>query len=285
MMSESQDRDRRRNPLGENIKRRVLSLCSSALVGGSSHAAYLAKLGLPRERAFCGYDVVDNEHFRSGAERARADGTLRARLGLPGRFFLASCRFVAAKNLGRLLEAYSRYRKSSSDPWGLVLLGDGPLRPDVEGGFRRLGLETHVLAPGFIQYDTLPAYYALAGAFIVPSVMEPWGLVVNEAMAAGLPVLVSERCGSAPDLVEEGRNGFTFDPYCVEQPASLMLKVSAMAEGQRQAMGRASQEIISRWSLDLFAQNLEKAIQAALRAPRRSVSVLDRLLLWALIHR
>jgi glycosyltransferase involved in cell wall biosynthesis len=136
-----------------------------------------------------------------------------------------------------------------------------------------------------MQYDTLPAYYGLASAFILPSVIEPWGLVVNEAMAAGLPVLVSERCGCAQDLVQRGRNGFTFDPCDIEDQASLMLRLSSMPETQRSAMGLASQEIISRWTPELFAQNLEKAAQAARTAPRRSVSVLDRVILWLLRRR
>jgi len=285
VMSESQHRDHRRNPVGESIKRRVLSLCSAALVGGSRHVEYAARLGLARERIFTGYDAVENEHFRSGAEQARGDAARRARLGLPPRLFLTCCRFVYQKNLLRLLEAYGRYRVSSLDPWSLVLLGDGPLRAEVEGAIRRLGLQKWVLTPGFAQYDALPAYYGLASAFILPSVIEPWGLVVNEAMAAGLPVLVSERCGCARDLVEDGRNGFTFDPLNVEQLSKLMLRLSSLPEEQREAMGRASQEIISRWTPELFAQNLERAVQAALAAPTPRVSVVDRALLRLLIHR
>jgi glycosyltransferase involved in cell wall biosynthesis len=285
LMADSQRHDRRRNPLAEGAKRRVVSLCSAALVAGAAQVAYTADLGLARERIFTGYDVVDNEHFQAGAERARADATLRAKMGLPARFFLVSCRFVYEKNLLRLLEAYGRYRASSSDPWSLVLLGDGPLRGAVEGAIRRLDLQKLVLAPGFMQYDVLPAYYGLAGAAILPSAVEPWGLVVNEAMAAGLPVLVSERCGCAPELVEPGRNGFTFDPFEVAELSGLMLKLSSESEAQLEAMGRASQEIISRWTPELFAENLEKAVQAAMRAPRPSVSVLDRALLWLLIRR
>jgi glycosyltransferase involved in cell wall biosynthesis len=285
VMSESQRQDHRRNRLAESVKRRVVSLSSAALVGGSTHVDYAAELGLPRERIFTGYDVVDNEHFRSGAAQAGEDAPLRARLGLPARFFLTCCRFVYQKNLLRLLEAYGRYRVSSLDPWSLLLLGDGPLRADVERAIRGLGLEKWVLTPGFMQYDVLPAYYGLASSFILPSMREPWGLVVNEAMAAGLPVLVSERCGCARDLVEEGRNGFTFDPYDVEELSKLMLRLSSMPEEQREAMGKASQEISSRWTPQVFAENLEKAVEAALAAPRPRLSAVDRGLLWLLIRR
>jgi glycosyltransferase involved in cell wall biosynthesis len=97
--------------------------------------------------------------------------------------------------------------------------------------------------------------------------------------------VVSNLCGSAADLVQEGRNGFTFDPLNIEQLADLMLKVSRLPQDRRDAMGKAGQEIISRWSPELFGENLEKAMQAALAAPRPSVSALDRAVLWLLIHR
>ena len=284
LMADSQPQDRR-IPFVEGVRRRVVSMCSAALVAGSTHVEYTAGLGAARERIFTGYDVVDNEYFQAGAERARQDTTWRARLGLPARFFLASCRFIWEKNLLRLLQAYARYRASSGDPWGLVLLGDGPLRAEVEGAIRRLGLEKSVLAPGFMQYGVLPAYYGLAGAVIQASVNDTWGLTVNEAMAAGLPVLVSKRCGCVRDLVEEGRNGFTFDPYKVEELSGLMLRLASLPETERGAMGGAGQEIISRWTPERFAENLEKAVEAAMAAPRPSVSVVDRALLWLLIRR
>jgi glycosyltransferase involved in cell wall biosynthesis len=285
VMSESQRNDHARNPAAESVKRRLISLCSAVLVGGAPHVDYAADLGFERKRILTGYDVVDNEHFRTGAVQAREDAALRARLGLPLHFFLASCRFVPEKNLLRLLDAYGRYCASQPDPWSLVLLGDGPLRPDVEHNIRRLGLEKYAFAPGFMQYDALPAYYGLAGAFILPSVVEPWGLVINEAMAAGLPVLVSDRCGCASDLVVEGCNGLKFDPYNIERLANLMLRISSLPEVALAGMGRASQEIISRWTPELFGENLEKAVQAALSAPKPAASTLDRALLWILAHR
>jgi glycosyltransferase involved in cell wall biosynthesis len=105
---------------------------------------------------------------------------------------------------------------------------------------------------GFLQYDELPAYYGLAGAFVHGSHTEQWGLVVNEAMAVGLPVLVSRRCGCAYDLVQEGVNGFPFDPHDVDQLAHLLLRVAGdSAEATR--LGAASRQIIRNWGLDRFA--------------------------------
>ena len=286
LMSESQFSDRSRVFWREAVKARIVRLFSAALVGGAPHASYVASLGLAHNRIFPGYDVVDNAYFAQGADAARANERLRLTLGLPEPFFLASSRFVEKKNLPGLLRAYGRYREAAgSGAWRLVLAGDGPLRRDLLSLMNRLRLNEHVLLSGFKQYPELPAFYGLAGAFIHASTTEQWGLVVNEAMAAGLPVIVSEPCGCVPDLVQNGRNGFTFDPYDIHALAGLMLKVSSMSEDERQAMSRASREIISRWTPETFAGNLAKALEAALAAPRPRPTACDRALLWALMHR
>jgi glycosyltransferase involved in cell wall biosynthesis len=173
---------------------------------------------------------------------------------------------------------------SRSAPWFLVLLGDGPLRGELEGRISELGIRNSVLLPGFKQYSDLPTYYGLAGAFVHVSTTEQWGLVVNEAMASGLPVLVSNRCGCATDLVEVGRNGFTFDPGDFEALSRLVLQVASPA-CNRTAMGQASRERVQRWGPDAFARGLQNAVQTALRGPTPRISLLDHAMLRALIWR
>ena len=143
-----------------------------------------------------------------------------------------------------------------------MLLGDGALRSAVESRIARPDLAGSVVLAGFRQYDELPAWYGLASAFVHASTTEQWGLVVNEAMASGLPVLVSNRCGCAPDLVEDGVNGFTFDPYDVEALAGLMQRVAAMTDERRAAMGRAGQRIIADWGPERFADGLMQAVRS-----------------------
>lgn len=285
LMSDSQRHDRPRDPITEYVKRRVVRLFSAALVGGSSHVDYALALGVPNNRIFTGYDVVDNDHFARGADAARRNPSARAQFGLPAQYFLASCRFEAKKNISGLLEAYARYRKIAQERWHLVLLGDGRLAPHVRADIARLELHDFVHLPGFRQYGELPTFYGLASAFVHASTTEQWGLVVNEAMAAGLPVIVSERCGCAPDLVEDGRNGFTFDPYDTDALAALLLKLSSMTEDERRQMGMASREIISRWGPETFARNLAKAIETALASPPPRATLFDKALLRALMHR
>jgi len=295
VMSESQARDERRGLLKEWVKRRILGLCSAGLAGGRPHAEYLAQLGMPQERIFLGYDAVDNGYFEGKAAESREQrAENRTRYGLPEKYFLASARFVEKKNLPRLLEAYARYRQKAEAQkatgpqdcglWDLVLLGDGPLRAALNSQLSILNLHQHVHMPGFRQYPDLPAYYGLAGAFVHASTTEQWGLVVNEAMASGLPVLVSNRCGCAPDLVQEGVNGFTFDPYSVEELALLMLRVSDPGFPLF-AFGDASRRIVADWGPERFAEGLRAAVDCALRVGPRKASRVDRMLLCALLRR
>src|SRR5881398_976071 len=221
VMSESSRQDEPRTWWKEAIKRRIAGLYSAALVGGQRHVEYLVELGMPRERIFTGYNVVDNAYFEQRALEIRnanppqADET-RKKHALPEKYFLASARFIEKKNLLRLISAYAEYRRRSEvsgedAPWDLVLLGDGPMRDTLNTQLSTLNLHAHVHLPGFKPYDELPVYYGLAKAFVHASTTEQWGLVVNEAVASGLPVIVSERCGCVPELVRG--NGFTFDPF------------------------------------------------------------------------
>jgi 1,2-diacylglycerol 3-alpha-glucosyltransferase len=286
IMSETTAVDAPRVWWKESLKSLVVHLCQAGLVGGSPHRDYMAKLGMPRERIFVGYDAVDNAHFQRGALLARANAAgLRQQQGLPERFFLASNRFIPQKNLMHLLRAYARYRAMADhEPWKLVLLGDGELRGELERAREELGLRETVVMPGFKQYQELPAYYGLAGAFVHASTIEPWGLVVNEAMAAGLPVLVSGRCGCAADLVQDGVNGWVFDPFDIDMLAALMMKVAQMPASQLDVTGRASQQIIARWGPANFAHNAVSAAHAALTVPVRRFRIHERVLLRTLIH-
>jgi glycosyltransferase involved in cell wall biosynthesis len=166
----------------------------------------------------------------------------------------------------------------------LVLLGDGALRSSLESQIVSLALHDHVQMPGFIQYPELPAYYARAGAFIHASTSEQWGLVVNEAMASGLPVLVSHRCGCAPDLVQAGVNGFTFDPYNVEELANAILKISAL-NFPLSTFGDASRKINANWGPSRFASGLKAAVECAVTVGPAKSTWLQRLILKMLLRR
>jgi len=283
VMSESQSHDHARSSWRETVKRRIVQLNTAGLAGGQAHLEYLVELGVDRERIFTGYDVVDNDHFKRGAKIARENAAaLRAEHALPPHYFLTSNRFIEKKNLARLLDAYADYRRKTGEKAvSLVMLGDGPLREELEQQVQRLGIASTVLFRGFQQYDALPVYYGLAQAFVHASTTEQWGLVVNEAMAAGLPVAASDRCGSAPELIEEGVNGYMFDPYDQSRMTELLLQMGSDPTGM-QAMGQASQAMMARWTPGLFGQNLWRAAKAAADTPQKRAAPWDRALLWGM---
>ena len=280
MMSESTMRDASRSRWREGVKRRLVRLCASAVVGGTLHRDYIISLGMPAERVFLGYDAVDNDHFRTGACGARASAVgWRRKLQLPDRYFLACSRFTEKKNILRLIEAYARYQRRAGDSvWKLVIVGEGTLKPEMVALCQRLDVVDEVLLVGAQSYTDLPLYYGLADVFVHASTTEQWGLVVNEAMAAGLPVLVSNRCGCAPELVHEGRNGYTFDPYDIDGLAALFSRVS-IDHGSRRDLGAASERIIAKWGPQRFAESLFQATDAALSTPLSRIRLADRLML------
>ncbi len=287
LLSESTEKDRARSRLGEWVKRRIVSGFNAALVGGRRHAKYLENLGMPADCIFYGYNAVDSAYFAEAAAAVRLEEPSRRNcLGLLNPFFLCACRLVPQKNLIKLLEAYAEYRKLLGDrvgveipadviggsvnasasyrPWDLVILGDGPLRSALCGRRSELGLDDSVHMPGFKTYDEMPDYFGLASSLVLPSVSEPWGLVVNEAMASGLPVLVSDRCGCAHELVRDGVNGFTFDPRDTDRLANLMLQVGSMPASQVLQFGSASCSIIADWGPERFAAGLRNAISVTM---------------------
>lgn len=258
VMSDSWERDFRRVQWREWLKSLIVRQFDAAYVAGTYHRAYIQTLGIPLSRVISGYDVVDNDYFATGARVARQNRhSLALKLGLPERYLLASGRFVERKNFERLLDAYEIYRqKAGTEAWDLVLVGEGPLMERLRPRAERPGLAGHVHLPGFVEYGDLPNYYGLADAYICPSVTDPWALVVNEAMASGLPVLVSECCGCVADLVREGKNGFSFDPL---DAGSIAGAIAALFEADLAAMGEESQRIIQNFSPQTFAEGLLSA--------------------------
>lgn len=254
LLSDSKEDDEPRKWWREKLKGWLVSRYKAALVAGQPHKRYLTKLGMPEYTIFMGYDVVDNNTFHPQKIRTLPVPTKRP-------FFLAINRFVSKKNLLFLIAAYSQYRQQSQDTaWDLVLCGDGELRSQIEHNIVSLHLQNDIYLTGFLQQDELLPYFAHAGCFIHASTQEQWGLVVNEAMAAGLPVLLSNRCGCVEDLLIEGVNGLSFDPYKPEELTRLMLRMSSN-DVDREAMGKAALQHIQKFSPSYFANGLIQAIE------------------------
>lgn len=252
LWSETTALDHRRSYIKESLKSLLVSAFDGALVAGSLHASYLRLLGMPISDIQIVGNCVDNEYFSCRADAVRKAVISRKGTALPSTFLFVG-RMLPEKNIVGLLEAYHLYRKLAGlNPWVLVLVGSGPEESSLKAQIAKNKTEG-VRFTGLLQPDELPQYYGQAGCFVLPSISEPWGLVVNEATASGIPVLVSNRCGCAPDLVREGQNGFVFDPLDIQALANLLLKVSH-GNLSLEKLGMMGKEIVAAYTPILFAQ-------------------------------
>jgi glycosyltransferase involved in cell wall biosynthesis len=255
LMTESTAVDHVRKGWRERLKSTLIrSLFDWAVTGGAAHDRYLLQLGFPPDRIAHFYDVVGNASIAEGVAELR-QGASTEMHSLPGPYFLFVGRLAPEKNVVGLLQAWLSYRRSGG-AWPLVLAGDGPDCAALKQLVAERGLEEEVRFLGHRSARELLPVYAFAGCFVLPSTREPWGLVVNEAMAASLPVIVSARCGCAEDLVRQGENGYVFEPRDEQQLSSYLLKMSGFSKEELAEMGAASAQRIARFSPGNFGQEI-----------------------------
>lgn len=272
LMSESKWNDERRHWWKEWLKSWLyVRQYGAALVGGKLHQDYLIRLGFPSDRIFLGYDAVDNDYFTQRAEAARQD-PIAARLRqpkIPSRpYFLAVTRLLKRKNALRLVEAFAAYRQQigNDKAWDLVICGSGEEESLIRNFIVEKELSNCVHLPGFISYQAIGDWYGLANAFVHPALQEQWGLVVNEACAAGLPVLCSRTVGACNELINNSQNGLLFDPENRQDMTCTLLAVHQLDLNSRAKMGQLGQKIVANYGPQRFASGLLKAIDSALMA-------------------
>ena len=258
---ESTLKDKRRGHLVvERLKRRFMDGCNGFVVPGRASAEYVKSYGRQDSEIFVAPNAVDNERFSRGAQAARDRAGSRNLLGVPQRFFLFVGRLVKAKGVFDLLEAYGQLAPELRAEWGLVFAGDGPARKQLEKRAARIGGE--VVFAGFVQRDQLASYYGLADVLVFPTYSDTWGLVVNEALACGLPVIAARAAGCADDLVQDGCSGYLLDAGNVAQLRAAMEKLAQEPELRRE-MGRRGREIIANYSPEACAEGLALAAEGA----------------------
>lgn len=257
LMTESTESDHRRIWWREALKRLLIrSMFSWAIAGGRAHRRYLQNLKFPENRIGRFYDVVDNSFFWNAAEAERVRFRAEER-GLPGQFFLYVGRLSPEKNVAGLLDAYLRYRKGGGT-WSLVIVGGGPEENSLKTKAAESAVRADIHFAGLKTSSELTPYYAFAGCFVLPSSREPWGLVVNEAMAAGLPVIVSTACGCAEDLVQDGENGWMFQCQSENHLAQCLREIATAPKGKLRAMAAKSREIVAQYSPTAWSEEVAR---------------------------
>jgi glycosyltransferase involved in cell wall biosynthesis len=249
---ESNQFDRRRGGSKEMIKKLFVGACDAAHVYGSSNREYLESLGMKRSMIIEKRATIDSELFSKR----------RAAFHSEFRRFIYVGRFSPEKNLPRLLEAFRIVQRKHRTE--LVLVGYGPDEQLLRQQARDLGLNDSVVFAGAMTQDEVGRALADSDCLVLPSLSEPWGLVANEALCSGIPIIVSNRCGCARDLVTED-SGWAIEPEDLEQLAEAMYKLCMLPLGRLKQMGEAALKIASEYTpekgADRIVANLEELLE------------------------
>jgi len=215
-----------------------LSVSSFFVSGERAKKHFIENLHIPERKVAIGYSVVDNNHFRQALKLEKNEKPT----------LLCVARYAKEKNLGLLVAAFKK--SELHDNWQLQIVGEGPLRETL-----LVEQDDSVQFSGWKSYKDLPRLYSSADCFVLPSVFEPWGLVVNEAMAAGLPIIISNQCGCVPELFNS-KNGWIFDTNNVEELIKIMNDLSVKNTREIQCMGLESSKIIENYSCETWANTI-----------------------------
>lgn len=253
-----------RSPLGEMAKKALLRSYDGGIVAGRRSFEYYRGLGVPSDALRLGYDTLSTRRLRDLADGVEAPEWA-------DRPFLFLGRFVEKKAIDVLLEAYARYRTVYSNPRALVLAGDGPLRGALEARAEALGIGAFVRWTGFLDAPSSAKEIARAVALVLPSREEQWGLVVNEAVALRIPVIVSRQVGARDLLVEDGKSGFVVDTGSADALATAMQAMVAK-ESRWDAMAARAEPLDWFADSERFADAVEDIVLPGEGEARRGLA-------------
>jgi glycosyltransferase involved in cell wall biosynthesis len=235
--------------------------CDRLLAIGSANADFYRAMGVPDHKIFLVPYSVDNDRFTQSVNLTESErAAVRKRYNVPADqpAVLYAAKFTRRKRPGDLLDAARRLKLNVGPPFTMVMAGSGELEQALRNFCAEHALD-NVVFTGFVNQSELPALYAASDVFVLPSENETWGLAVNEAMCAGLPVVVSREVGCVADLVQDGVNGFT---PAVGDVAGLASALQHLIEdeGLRRQQGRASLARILQWSYRQCLEGVRSAL-------------------------
>jgi glycosyltransferase involved in cell wall biosynthesis len=227
-----------------------------AIPGGSRQAAFFRHYKVPDEKILISHMTVDTDKIRNTPSPSKQE--FRSSRGIPQDqvLFLFVGRLLAQKGIDTLLQAFEDVQKRSPEA-ALVVVGDGPERGMVDQAAAKYPGRIWVV--GREGSTGVISWLRASDVFVLPSRDEHWGLVVNEAMTCGLPVIVSDVCGCVDDLVLSGRNGIVFPVDDAVKLAESMLRL-AKERDQRISMGRESESMIRPWTIERQAETIRAAL-------------------------
>jgi glycosyltransferase involved in cell wall biosynthesis len=240
------------------LLQQIFSLASGILVSSTGGVEYLRSLGISSERIVLVPTAVDNDWWTGQAAQVGRNSTRSAwKIPPEGIVALFCAKLQPWKGPADLLEAFAAANVANSY---LVFAGDGPERRNLERRAAELDVASRVRFLGFLNQSQLPSAYCAADVFVLPSLFEPFGLVVNEAMLCGLPVVVSDRVGARFDLVREGENGYVYPAGSVDALAEVLREILSNSD-QRTLLGAAARRRMETWSPREYTEGMVRAVQ------------------------
>ena len=259
-------------PVRQRLYRAAFDRVRAFLVIGSRNRDYYRSFGVPDEKFFWAPYGVDNDWFARGAlERTAARDRIRGQMGIGAStvVFASSAKLIARKRPFDLVDAVAGARRRGADAHALFI-GDGEERTAIVARAQAAGVPDAVSIAGFVNQRALPDWYAAADALVLPSdSRETWGLVVNEAMAAGLPVVVSDAAGCSVDLVRPAENGYTFPCGDVGALTDRLTDLVRLGPDGGRAFGDRSRQIVAGFGIDVAAAATEAAVRAVCGLDRK----------------
>ena len=236
----------------------IVKYADAYVAYGTNAKKYLMHLGAPERDIFISYNTVDTDFFKDKCLKCgnRKNVIKKEFEIIEENLILYIGQFVERKGIKYLLEAHKKLCDKHN--LGLLLIGNGPQKDELVELCRRENIDG-VYFIDFVQKDALPQYYAIADVFVLPSTEEVWGLVINEAMACGLPVISTDKVGASIDLIKHGVNGCVIPASDVDrlyESLAIILGDSKL----KYSMGRASEEIIKDFTVSNGAKRFVRAI-------------------------
>jgi glycosyltransferase involved in cell wall biosynthesis len=249
----------RRRRWKEALKRAIFQRVDGIITAGPDGRAFAMRYGVPSERVHIARHVVDVEYFASEAASARpARDAIRAHLGVSGVVFVYVGRLWWGKGMTSLLGAYTAVEREVPGGTSLLLVGEGPDQARISQIARAGGLDVRLA--GFHQKAELPGLYGAGDVFVFSTLGDPYGLVVDEAMATGLPIISTTAAGEIRERVVDGVNGYLVPPNDPRALAAAMRRL-ALDPALRSQMGARSAEMILHHTPDSWAQQFEDAVE------------------------
>ena len=235
-------------------------LCDRCLAIGTANEKFYLAMGVPTRKIVRVPYTVDNQRFIKASTLSSEERVqVLAKLGVPPDkpVVLYASKFQKRKHPDDLIKAIALLRDKGLE-CTVLMVGSGEMQTELEELVKTLKLDGDVYFPGFVNQSMLPCVYSASDVFVLPSENEPWGLVVNEVMCAGLPVVIADEVGCVSDLVKQGENGYLFKAGDVKDLAQSLAPLLVDAD-LRKRMGQRSRERIEQWS---YAKCLEGVLAA-----------------------